>query len=280
MVSPDGNRAVIGLGGPGDGWGVIVGVPDGSEGFAFVGSFGLDRASAVITYAAARYIAYGITTGGSVVADVTNLPVSMVKHNLDAQTDRVTWAGYLPKAVGTYVLFLSGSGLTIVDGANPGPVGSITSGMPISVLTASDFGGRAIQYYTAISNGTGLYVLAELRPLTGEASYTYSLVSIAKAGLSKTVMGSWKVPTLPGETWSPAGISAAISNGKIFMPALRMAPAYEARGYSTPISGFPGVPVPIPVTGISSFGQPAAWWGPYVYLPTGPAGFVLPCGTR
>jgi hypothetical protein len=280
MVSADGNRAVIGLGGPGDGWGVIVGVADGAEGFAFVGSFGLDRASAVITYAAARYIAYGITTGGSVAADVTSLPTSMVKHNMEAQTDRISWAGYLPKAVGTYVTFLSGSGLTVVDGSNPGPVGSITNGMPLTVLTASDFGGRAIQYYTATGNGTGLYVLVELRPLAGEASYTYALVSIAKAGLSKTVMGSWKVPTLPGETWAPAGISAAISNGRVFMPALRMAPSYSARAYVAPLSGFPGAPTLTSTAGVGSFGMPAAATGPYVYLPTGAAGFVLPCGAQ
>jgi hypothetical protein len=280
MVTPDGNRAVIGLGGPGDGWGVIVGAPDGAEGFAFTGSFGIDRASAVVTSTVGRYVVYGITTGGSVVADATVLPAAMVKHNMDASSERVTWAGYLPKSVNGFVTFLSGSGLTVVDASAPGPVGAITSGMHVTVLTTSDFGGRGIQYYAVAENGTGLYVLVELRPLTGEFSYTYSLVAIAKAGLAKTVLGSWKIPTAPGETWAAAGISAAISNGKVFMPAQRMAPSYVARAYSAPLSGFPGVPSTVDITGVTSFGQAATWSGQYVYLPTGPAGYVVPCGAR
>jgi hypothetical protein len=279
-VSPDGLRAAIGLGGPGDGWGIIVGQVDFAEGFRFTGSFGIDRASAVITQTASRYIVYGISTGGSSVVDATVLPAAMVRHNMDATAQSLPWAGYLPKAVGGYVLFLSGSGLTIVDGSTPGPPGAITTGMPMIVLTSTDFGGRGIQYYTAETNGTGLYVLIEARPLAGEFSYTYYLVSITKAGLSKTIMGSWKIPTLPGETWAPAGVSAAISNGKVFMPALRMAPAYQTRAYSTAIGGFPGTPASVDVTGISSFGMPAAWKGQYVFLPTGAAGYVVTCGTR
>jgi hypothetical protein len=279
-VTADGLRAAIGLGGPGDGWGVVVGTLDYAEGFRFTGSFGLDRLAPVIVHAGGRYVAYGISTAGSSAAEITTLPTTMARHNLDAHAERPTWTGYLPRAVGGFLLFLNGSGLTIVDASNPGPAGALTNGMPTRVLSPVDLGGRGIQYYTAATDGgPNLRVLIELRPLTGEASYTYALVSVVRTGLTATLMGSWKIPTAPGETWAPAGVSAAISNGHVFMPALRMSPSYQAKAYVAPIGGFPGVPVLTTTTGVG-FGMPTTTKGEYVYLPTGPAGFVLPCGLR
>jgi hypothetical protein len=277
-VSPDGQRVAIGLGGPGDGWGTVVGTLDLAEGFKFTGSFGIDRASPVIVFSAGRYVAYAITTGGTSVADISTLPTAISRLNIASES--ATWAGYLSRVSGAFITFLSGAGLTIVDASAPGAIGAITAGMPTRTLTAVDFGGRAIQYYTAAPNGANLYILVELRPLAGEISYTYALVSVAKPGLAAVTTGVFKIPTVAGETWAPAGVSAAITNGKVFMPALRMAPSFQTRAYSAPISGFPGTPVPVDVTGISSFGQPATWKGQYVYLPTGAAGFVVPCGAR
>jgi hypothetical protein len=279
-VSPDGARAAIGLGGPGDGWGVIVGTLDYAEGFKFTGSFGIDRASALVVQVGGRYFVYGISTGGSVAADVTTLPTTMAHHNMDAQSERVSWSGYSPRVAGAFILFLNGSGLTVVDASNPGPVGSITAAMPTRVLTNSDFGGRAIQYYTAAQNGNDLLVLVELRPAAGETSYTYALVAVSRLGLTTMLVGSWRIPTAAGETWAAAGISAAISNGRVFMPAQRMAPAWTQKAWSAPVSGFPGAPVAVDVTAVTGFGQQSTSKGSYVYLPTGAAGFVIPCGAK
>ena len=278
-VSDDGSMVAIGLGGPGDGWGVIAGTGDGAEGFRFTGSFGFDRATVALVHTVSRYIVYGFATGGVTATDITALPTTLAKHNMDAYTETTAWSGYLPKSAGGWLLFLTGSGIQIVDSSAPGAVGHISSGMPSTTLTAADFGGRGIQYYTAAENGAGLYVLVELRPLAGENSYTYALVSVAK-NLTKVVNGYWRVPSAAGESWTPAGISASISNGRAFLPAMRMTPSLLVKGWTAPIVGWPGVPVAVDVTGVNSFGMAPASLGGYVYLPTGSGGFVLPGGAK
>jgi hypothetical protein len=284
-ATQDGSRVAVGMGGPGDGWGTTVGLPDGGEGFAMRGSFGQDRPMSVgLETVGSRTVAYSWSFGLVQATDVTNLPSDLTQHNLLAEI--APWpGGYLGKVAGTYLTYLNGSGgIIVVNAANLGPVGTITTAMPWTTIGAADFAGRVPQYYTAASFGGVLYILAELRPLAGEQSPSYGILSVT--GLAKTASTIWRVPAVPGETWGYGGVSAALvqSGGVVYaiMPAVRSTPTlalvlYAARAASigTHVGAFT-IPQALYAQGFSGFGMVSAAAPPYLYVPTGPGAWAIP----
>lgn len=282
-VSDDGQRIAIALGGPGDGWGTVVGQPAG-VGFRFTGSFGIDRAPSVaLQHVGTRYIAYAFDGAGVTAADVTSLPAALAPLNMTGETTR--WpTGLLARMLGNFLVYLSSGTVRIVDASSPGSPGNITGQMPTTSIGASDLGGRTPQYYAAALDGSTLRVLLELRPLAGENSPSYALVSVSPS-LVKTAGAPWRVPAAVGESWGYAGISAALvsSGGGVYavMPAARYAPSLLLRVHSVALSRFGAtsssfdIPAALYSQGFSGFGMPSSFVLPVLLVPTGPAAFAL-----
>jgi PKD repeat protein len=300
-ASPDGQRAVFSVSGPAEPtWHTLVGRTDGAEGFGVWGDFGNSRASGtVVQQIGSRYIAYATSSTLPVVAaDVTTLPIANADFqslNLASETTGFP-PGSAPSMAGNYLVYLSGSGVQVVDASSPGSPGNITSGFRTLVVTGvpgDPFTRVPVNYAAAVDplDATKLWVLVELAAGTGENSPSYGLVSITKDGsgnLQAPVPAGalFRVPSVAGETWGRSGNSASLvaSNGQLFalMWATRVLPSQQFVLYST--SAFPwATPLASPVSA-SGFGLAATsasalagnGTSVYQYLPTGPRAFVVP----
>ncbi len=300
-VSADGQRVAFSVTGPAEPtWHTLVGRPDG-EGFGMWGDFGESRASgAVVQKVGSRYIAYATYfSTPAIAADVTALPTQNAQFSsLNLASETTTFpAGYSPMLAGTYLVYMTFSGVEVVDAANPGPKGAITSGYRSLLITAvpGDTPARVPRNFTAAVDPldpTKLWVLVELAARTGENSPSYALVSVTKDGagnlLAPVAAGPpFRVPSLSGETWGLSGGSASLvaSNYQLFalMWATRSAPTQQFVLYSTTASTWaqPQATLPVAVPGFGlaiTSAAAAAGTGAsvYQYLPTGPRAFVVP----
>jgi hypothetical protein len=299
-VSPDGQRSTFSLNGPGDAWYTLVGRSDGGEGFGMWGDFFPNRASGtVVQQVGSRYIAYTIhAIVPGTAADVTTLPTANSDFkplNLAYETTTFPPGTSLSMA-GNYLVYLTSSGVQVIDASSPGPQGSITSAYRKTVVSSvpGDLSARVpVNYAAAVDpvDATKLWVLVELDPATGENSPSYGLVSItrdASGNLLAPVSAGplFRVPSQAGETWGRSGSSASLvtSNGQLFalMWATRRLPTQQFILYSTTASLW-STPLASTVSA-AGFGLAATSAGVlagtgnsvYQYLPTGPTAFVVP----
>ena len=290
-VSPDGQRVAFSTNGPTT-LDTVVGKPNGDP-FILSGDFGNGGANGtLIQHIGSRYIAYDIQPNSATASDVTTLPTgSLTKRNMASQV--TGWSGgYLASIAGNYLVYQSGGGVVrVVDASAPGPIGNITAGYPQTTITSADFGGRSIAYVSAAvdpADPSMLWVLAELSAQAGENSPSYGLVYLT-SNLAKFSAGlPWRVPSQPGDTWSPdPGPSSALIPGNgglfVFMWAQRTAPSLFYKLYSTTVAAWgsvaPGViDIPTSVTPGHQMRGFAAATGNllYAYLPTGPTAWVIP----
>ncbi len=302
-VSADGQRVAFSVNGPADPpWHTLAGRSDGGEGFGVWGDFAPNRASgSVIQKSGSRYIAYTIHASSSgTAADVTTLPTANAAFQpLNLASETTTFApGQSLMLAGNYLVYMADSGVQVIDASNPGPSGSITSAFKKVVIAGvpGDPYGRIPANFTAAvdpANPAKLWVLVELGSWASasENSPSYGLVSITRNGngsLAAPVSAGplFRVPSAAGELWGRSGNSATLvaSNGNLFvlMWATRILPSQRFILYSTTANGWT-TPMATPVAAAGFTGLAAssatAFAGSgnavYVYLPTGPAAFVI-----
>ncbi|MGA7990867.1 MAG: PKD domain-containing protein [Thermoanaerobaculia bacterium] len=300
-VSPNGQRVVFSVSGPAEPtWHTLAGRPDGGEGFGMWGDFGNSRASGtVVQQVGSRYIAYAIyPTLPAMAADVTTLPTSngaFRSLNLASETTSFP-PGSAPSMAGNFLVYLTSSGVQIVDASNPGPPGNITSAFRsrvVSSVPGDPFSRVPVSHASAVDplDANKLWVLVELPAAAGENSPSYGLVSVTKDGsgnLQAPVSAGalFRVPSVPGETWGRSGGSASLvaSNFQLFalMWATRVLPSQQFILYSTTASVW-ATPQATPVSA-AGFGLAAtsasamagSGMSVYQFLPTGPRAFVVP----
>ncbi len=301
-ISPDGQRAAFSVNGPADPpWHTLVGRSDGNEGIGIWGDFAPSRASGgVVQKSGSRYIAYTIhATINGTAADVTTLPTNNVDFqplNLASETTSFV-PGQSLMLAGNYLVYMADFGVQVIDASNPGPPGAITSAFKKAAVTSvpGDPYARIPANFTAAvdpADPTKLWVLVELGAAAGEKSPSYGLVSITRDGngnLSAPASAGaiFRVPAVAGELWGRSGNSASLvaSNGQLFalMWGTRILPGQQFWLYSTTASGW-ATPssAQVSASGFTSLAasSAAALAGAgnsvYVYLPTGPAAFVVP----
>ena len=200
---------------------------------------------------------------------------------------------------GSYLVYMTLSGVEVIDASSPGPKGNITSGyrkLMITGVPGDVAPARTPADFTAAVDpldSAKLWVLVELAARPGENSPSYGLVWVTKDGggnlLAPVSAGPlFRVPAAAGETWGRSGNSASLvaSNYQLFalMWATRSQPSQQFILYSTTASMWAAPQATPPIT-VSGFGlastSAAAMAIPnttsiYQYLPTGPRAFVVP----
>jgi len=268
-VAPDGARAVFSLGSQAVPFKAVVGQPSGAT-FSLRGDFtaGLATGGVVVQKTSdSRYIAYALL-GSLKAANITTLPTG----TLSAGSIPSELSGFPSGGLGSlqlagnflsYLSLGSSSGVIILDASNPGSAPpNITPGFSETVLSRADFGrssGSPVSLATAVdpSDSSALYVLVEFSDTTPG----YGLMRVK--GSTKTLIGSYPIPALAGETWTSAYTSTLITAGSdvyVFMWANRSAPSTLYRLYTTSVLGFGSI------TGSIDF-NPAAYSNFYVGHP-------------
>src|SRR5271169_4668860 len=245
-VAPDGARAVFSLGSQAVPFKAVVGAPSGPA-FNLRGDFQAGSASGGVVVqktSDGRYIAYA-QLGVIKAADITTLPGGTLTAG-SIPSESATFPSGGPGSLqlaGNYLSYLSlfGSNVVILDASNPGSAPpNITSGFTQTTVSRADFGrssGSAVSLATALdpADSSALYVLVEFSDTTPG----YGLVRVK--GSTKTLIGSYSIPVLSGETWGAADTSALITSGSdvyVFMWATRSVPSTLFRLYTTTVSNF------------------------------------------
>ncbi|MFI5197442.1 MAG: PKD domain-containing protein, partial [Thermoanaerobaculia bacterium] len=246
-VAPDGARAVFSLGSQATPFKAAVGLGS-SMAFFLKGDFsaGVATGGVVVQKTSdGRYIAYALLNSVLVAANATTLPTgTLTAGSMTAEATAFPGgtASTLQLA-GNYLSYLSGTSVRILDASNPGSSApNITSGFTQTKLSLADFGrtsGSPVTLATAVDPAapTALYVLVEF------AGSGFSLVRVQ--GSTKTLIGSYPIPTASGETWDSGNTSALITGGSnvyVFMWVTRTSPSPLFRLYSTTVSSFGSTP--------------------------------------
>src|ERR1039457_2713148 len=243
-VAPDGARAVFSLGSQAVPFKAVVGAASGSM-FSLEGDFsgGLATGGTVVQKTGdGRYIAYALLSR-LMAANITSLPTKALTAG-SIPSELTTFPSGLPgtlQLTGSYLSYLSGSSVLILDASNPGSSPpNITAGFTETTLSRAGFGrssGSPVSLATALDPAfpSALYVLVEFSGTTP----SYSLMRVQ--GGTKTLIGSYSIPSVAGETWGAAYTSALMTGGSnvyVLMWANRTAPSTLYRLYSTTVSGF------------------------------------------
>lgn len=222
-VAPDGSKIVVATdGGQSIPFGTVVGATSGNI-FTLKGDFhDILISSLVIQQISGRTIAY-ISNGYLLSAiDITTLPSGTWGPSAagNMTEEKSTIAAYTGLSLtGNYVVYTtSNSGpktltspiIGYTDVSSPGSIGHITSSFVRNTLSLSDFNctlTETLLNFSAIVDPTdtsALYVLAEFN------NKTWTLLRVK--GSTKTIIGSFTIPILSGETWSSSYSSGLISN--------------------------------------------------------------------
>jgi hypothetical protein len=245
-VAPDGARAVFSLGPQASPFKAAVGTGS-SQAFYLKGDFSAGAATGgtvVQKTSDGRYIAY-VLLSRLVAANITTLPTGTLTAG-SMTSEATAFPGGTPSTLqlaGNYLSYLAGTSVLILDASNPGSKPpNITSGFTQTKLSLADFGrssGSPVTLATALdpSDSSALYVLVEF------AGSGFGLVRVQ--GSTKTLIGSFPIPTVSGETWDTGYTSALITGGSnvwVFMWATRTSPSPLYRLYSTTVSNFGSTP--------------------------------------
>jgi hypothetical protein len=243
-VAPDGARAVFSLGPQATPFKAAVGAPvGGSEAFFLKGDFSAGAATGgtvVQKTGDGRYIAY-VLLSRLVAANIKSLPTGTLTAGSMPSEVSAFPAGTAStlQLAGNYLSYLSGTSVLILDASNPGSSPpNITAGFTQTRLSLADFGrssGSPVTLATALdpADPSALYVLVEF------AGATFSLMRVQ--GNTKTLIGSFSIPTVSGETWDWGNSSALITGGSnvwVFMWAIRTSASPLYRLYATTVSSF------------------------------------------
>ena len=249
-ASSDGQRVALGMtsGGPANPpWNLVIGSPDGNNGFTMWGDTAPVGASgSEIVKSGSRYIHYGLAFDQLYVSDVTNLPTYWAPNNVAFERPGFPGGARLT-AAGSTLAYTTGAGdVQVIDASSPGPVGSIAAGLPRATIQASSamFTGHSLGAVKAAidpANPNKLWILVELQPAAGENSPSYALFSVTEnAGSFAAPVSSgppFRVPSSAGDLWTSAGSSSslAVHNGTVFvlMWAFRRSPTFQYVLYST-----------------------------------------------
>ena len=247
-VAPDGVRAVFSLGPQAVPFQGVVGIASGSV-FLLRGDFsaGASTGGTVVQKTGdGRYIAYALRNRLT-AANITSLPTSTLTAG-SIPSEASAFPSGLPgtlQLTGNYLSYLSGGSVLILDASSPGSSPpNITVGFSETTLSRADFqrsSGLPVSLATALDPAvpSALYVLVEFSGSTPG----YSLMRVQ--GATKTLIGSFSIPSVPGEQWSAAYTSALITGGSnvyVLMWANRAAPSTLYRLYSTTVSNFGSTP--------------------------------------
>lgn len=244
-VAPDGERAVFSLGPPAGSFEAAVGASIGST-FSLSGDFSAGQATGGVVVQKTgdgRYIAYALS-GWLVAADITTLG-ALTPGSIPSESGVFAGDRSLQLA-GNYLSYLSGGSVLILDASNPGSSPpNIMASFTQTTLSVADFGlspsSSLLSLSTAVDPAvpSALFVLVEFSGLT----HGYSLMRVQ--GSTKTLVGSFSIPSGAGEKWGPGYTSALITGGSnvyVFMWANRSAPSQLYRLYSTTVSSFGSTP--------------------------------------
>jgi len=244
-VAPDGARAVFSLGPQATPFNAVVGSASGST-FNLRGDFAAPAATggAVIQKTGdGRYFAYALINK-LIATNITSLPGGNLAANSIPSETSAFPTGTALQLAGNTLSYLSGNSVILLDASNPGSSpGSITTNFSKTTLLRSDFNrssGSAVSLATAVdpSDPTALYVLVEF----SGTPPTYSLVRVQ--GSTKTLVNSFPIPTLAGETWTSGYSSALVTSGNdvfVLMWAHRTTPSTLYRLYTTSVLAFGSV---------------------------------------
>jgi hypothetical protein len=254
-ASSDGQRVALSLNGPGTPpYHTVVGTPDGSSGFKIRGDTSPASSGTIIQQAGGRYVLYLTGVGGVFAADITAIPGSLAAKNIPSE--HAPWPGAQRAVLAGNYLVYPGSdyaSVQIVDVSTPGPVGQITVGMPATTIPTAALGGGTIYGARAAvdpSNPRRLWILVEFaaNAAAGENSPSYGLYSMTEdASGNFSAPGSsgprFRVPSLPGETWSAAGSASALVtiNGTVHVLAWakRTVPSPQYVLYASTVLSWP-----------------------------------------
>ena len=308
-VSPDGQRLGAYMGGASvSSWREIFADALGED-------FKLEKAinmpagnGQVIQQIAGRYIVYSAFMGFRAF-DITTLPSSgitlpgtTVDHTLEVNTNIMGDAfapGYI-SIKGNFLANSSPSGITIVNISNPGPIGSITTNMPHTIITPSVLGlvtGQNIQYFVTSVDPVDSSKLWLLISVLGPShAVSYYLVSVT-SDLVSTVIGTpWSIPN-PNIYSQNAGIanSLTINNGILYVmmwdqgiPTGSYSNSSQCSLYSTSVDQWININTSVPPNKFQlpadlasfSIGQHSSCLSVgsniYMYLPCGPSAYVVP----
>ena len=295
-IAPDGQRAAFSVTSGGQAnppWNTVLGSADANSGVQLWG----DTAPAgavgdAVLVAGGRYIHYGLTSFNLYASDVTTLPGTWASNNVAYETSSFPGGASLAVA-GNYLAYVTGAGtIQVIDASNPGLAGNITASLPRTTIGSSNFFGRspgAVKTAVDPANSRQLWILVELAALTGENSPSYALMYVTEDGsgnFSAPVSAgpSFRVPSVAGENWSPAGSSSALAThqGSIYvlMWANRKYPTpYQYVLYSTTVVGWGAQqPSTVSASGFTLGDMTTLSSGTtlYAYLATGGNGFVIP----
>jgi hypothetical protein len=246
-ISDDGARVLFGLlSSQSSPYSTVVGVPDASYGFQLAGDMLPNNSSVAIQRIGGRYLAYSTDGINLWAADVTSPPGLGAPNNLHAERT-VFPGGYQILAAGNNLVYRSGTSLVVIDASNPGPAGSISASFTQTTIAVGDWGrpaGETPSFFSAKTDptdATKLYILAEFSDSLGKgAGYSLALVQ----GGAKTILGTFRIPALAGETWGRTASSGLlVSNGNVYalMWAKRTAPSTLYRLYSVAVAGWGSV---------------------------------------
>ncbi|MFI5182446.1 MAG: PKD domain-containing protein [Thermoanaerobaculia bacterium] len=181
-----------------------VSVPSGDS-FTVQGATGPGDAvkGMAVQISGSRYIAYGLATSGNFfAADVTTLTGFNATNPIPYETPSLfgTYAsnlGFAEHSGKQYLYDNDGTGVTVVDVSNPGPVGSITSGFVAKSIPISAFGLPSSPNLVGVSAavdpaGNGIYVLGSFWSTTQVPSF--GLVLFNPATSATTLIGTFTSP--------------------------------------------------------------------------------------
>jgi hypothetical protein len=220
-VSPDGARVLFNINKVNSD--NLIGIMSAAGGFDIQGAFGPPtlRGEVVqqIQQGATRYVAYLLTSNGLGVLDMTTLSGSSQRAG-EMSTETTPFpAGSLIQLAPPYVAYIDANGkVTVIDVSNPGPKGSIASGLHSYALDGTAWGHPAPDQPVTIAIATDpadqsalpkLFLFGEfLNTTTGV--YSYSLAQFTPALGASPVGGSFTPPSpyvtgLRSATASPNG---------------------------------------------------------------------------
>ncbi|HQQ77326.1 MAG TPA: PKD domain-containing protein [Thermoanaerobaculia bacterium] len=297
-ASSDGQRVALSLNGPIPAWAnTVVGYPDGNNGWTLWGDTApVGGVGNAILKSGSRYVHYGMTSFQFYASDVTNQPATFAGSNIPAELTGLPGGARLSTA-GSYLVYTTATGdIQIIDASNPGPAGSIASGLKWTTIPSSSpmFNGHSIgATKSALEPGNAkmLWILAELQPASGENSPSYALFSVTQdlAGNFGTPVPAgapFRVPSVVGDNWTSAGNSSYLAehNGTLYvlMWAFRRTPSIQYVLHSTTTSAWTtgsfGVPQTItdPTFSLGEMKTLASGANLYGYMASGTSAWVVP----
>ena len=239
----------------------------------------------VIQHIGSRYIAYVLNPGALTVADVTTLP-GFTPGSLPSQSVPGAAGGQFLALAGNKVAFLSAAGgITLVDASNPGPAGSVASGLTSLTVSAADWSmasdPTAFAAAADPSDPSKTWLLAEF----ATSPPTYRLMSV-QGGAKSLNPRAYQIPQNAGETWGATyavpGLVPSANGLVALMWAQRRLPTSAIQLHSAPVSAWSASTVGVVDLTSAGFsprpikGQAGAGNSVYGYIATGGRAYVIP----